>query len=161
MAAAMGSKGGSLSPGQPMTLFAANFGLGRGVYRPPYHVGKDGRFLVNLELTAAATPPITLPMNWKPPRLTPVRASRRREVLRLTLPAPTAHHTMRLAMAGFWRTCNSPAPLPHPIAAAELEAAAVIQANKRRPLGSGIGLSQFARRFEPLGDRYLDVGKCL
>ena len=63
MAAAISAQGASITPGQPAALFTANFV--RSTRRPQYAVGRDGRFLVNLELTDAATPPITLLQNWK------------------------------------------------------------------------------------------------
>ena len=55
---------GSITPSQPVALFTANFARNTG--DPPYDVARDGRFLANLELNNAATPPITLLMNWKP-----------------------------------------------------------------------------------------------
>ena len=64
MAAAITAQAGSITPSQPATLFTANFA--RGGARPQYDVARDGRFLVNLDLNDAATPPITLLMNWKP-----------------------------------------------------------------------------------------------
>ena len=64
MAAAITAQASSITPGQPVALFTANFA--RGTTRPQYDVARDGRFLVNVELTDAATPPITLLQNWKP-----------------------------------------------------------------------------------------------
>ena len=70
MAAAISAQAGSITrsitPSQPAALFTANFA--RGIFRPQYDVARDGRFLVNLELNDAATPPITLLMNWKGPK---------------------------------------------------------------------------------------------
>ena len=60
------AQAGSIAPSQPVALFTANFAHNAG--RPPYDVARDGRFLVDLELTDAATPPITLLQNWKPPK---------------------------------------------------------------------------------------------
>ena len=61
--AAPGTRPGAITPGQPAALFTANFA--RGTARPQYDVARDGRFLVNVELSDAATPPITLLQNWK------------------------------------------------------------------------------------------------
>ena len=66
MAAAITAQASSITPGQPVALFTANFA--RNTNRPQYDVARDGRFLVNVELTDAATPPITLLMNWKGPK---------------------------------------------------------------------------------------------
>ena len=70
MAAAITVQAGSITrsiiPSQPAALFTANFV--RSAARPQYDVARDGRFLVNVELNDAATPPITLLMNWKPPK---------------------------------------------------------------------------------------------
>ena len=66
MAAAITAQASSITPGQPVVLFTANFT--RVTNRPPYDVARDGRFLVNVELTDAATPPITLLQNWKAPK---------------------------------------------------------------------------------------------
>ena len=65
MAAAISAEAASITPGPPVALFTANFA--RGLIRGPYDVARDGRFLVNVELNDA-TPPITLLMNWKPPK---------------------------------------------------------------------------------------------
>ena len=66
MAAAISAQGASITPGQPVGLFTANFF--RGSTRPPYDVARDGRFLASVELNDAATPPITLLMNWQAPK---------------------------------------------------------------------------------------------
>ena len=66
MAAAISSQGASITPGQPVALFTANFFV-RGSVRPHYDVARDGRFLAIVELNDADTPPITLLMNWKGP----------------------------------------------------------------------------------------------
>ena len=64
--AAITSQAGPITPGPPVALFTANFV--RTTNRPQYDVARDGRFLVNVELNDAALPPITLLMNWKPPK---------------------------------------------------------------------------------------------
>ena len=66
MAAAISAQGASITPGQPAALFTAN--VVRSTRRQQYDVARDGRFLVNLELTDTATLPITLLMNWKGPK---------------------------------------------------------------------------------------------
>lgn len=66
MAAAISTEAGSIAASRTVALFAANFT--RGIYRPPYDVARDGRFLIALDLNQAATAPITLLMNWKAPR---------------------------------------------------------------------------------------------
>ncbi len=66
MAAAITAQARSITSGQPLVLFTANFA--RGTIHPPCDVARDGRFLVNVQLGEAATPPITLLMNWKPPK---------------------------------------------------------------------------------------------
>ncbi len=66
MAAVMSPQGAPITQGQPIALFTAN--VLRSTSRPAYDVARDGRFLVNMELNAAATPPITLLMNWQAPK---------------------------------------------------------------------------------------------
>jgi len=66
MAVAISAQSASITPGQPVALFTANFA--RSINLPPYDVARDGRFLVNLELNDAATPPITLLQNWQAPK---------------------------------------------------------------------------------------------
>ena len=64
MAAAITAQAGSITSGQPVALFTANFV--RSAARPQYDVARDGRFLMNVDLNDLATPPITLLQNWKP-----------------------------------------------------------------------------------------------
>lgn len=66
MAAAISVQAASITPGQPVALFTANFI--RTFVRPPYDVGRDGRFLATVDLNDAATPPITLLQNWQAPK---------------------------------------------------------------------------------------------
>ena len=66
MAAAIRAQGASITPGQPVALFTANFL--RASSLPPYDVARDGRFLAIVELNDAATPPITLLQNWQAPK---------------------------------------------------------------------------------------------
>jgi hypothetical protein len=67
MAAAIGFAGGSILPGQPVALFAAN-GLAGVSPHPQYDVARDGRFLLNIETDPGATAPITLLQNWRSPK---------------------------------------------------------------------------------------------
>ncbi len=65
MAAPIAITGASVVPGEPVTLFPTRIvggGADRGLGRN-YDVTRDGRFLVNTELTEAAAP-ITLIQNW-------------------------------------------------------------------------------------------------
>lgn len=57
------SNGGSITGGQPQTLFNPKMPLTDGW--PQYDESRDGRFLVNVEI-AETTPPITLLQNWNP-----------------------------------------------------------------------------------------------
>ena len=53
---------GSLSPGQPVTLFQKP-GIDAGS-RPQYAVASDGRFLMQAAIPAPKVPPITVVLNW-------------------------------------------------------------------------------------------------
>ena len=67
MAASITVTGTTLAPGAPVVLFPTRV-AGGGVDTQQgrqYHVGPDGRFLINVLVDSAATP-ITLLMNWKP-----------------------------------------------------------------------------------------------
>ena len=66
MAAAIEIKGESLTSGQPVALFTTN--VVDSIPRPQYDVARDGRFLIDVELNDATTPPITLLQNWTPPK---------------------------------------------------------------------------------------------
>jgi Tol biopolymer transport system component len=68
MAAPITVTGSTLAPGAPVGLFPTRI-FGLGVDAPQtrqYDVAPDGRFLINTVLDDAATPPITLLMNWRP-----------------------------------------------------------------------------------------------
>ncbi|MEO8309263.1 MAG: hypothetical protein ABI616_14610 [Pseudomonadota bacterium] len=68
MAAPIKSTGGVFAPGVPVRLFKSNVAYG-GVDDATgrqYDVAADGRFLINAELEAGTTPPITLIQNWNP-----------------------------------------------------------------------------------------------
>jgi len=67
MAAPVTVRSAALEPGTPVALFPTRI-VGGGVESlvgPQYDVTRDGRFLINTLLDAAATP-ITLIMNWRP-----------------------------------------------------------------------------------------------
>jgi Tol biopolymer transport system component len=69
MAAPVAAAGASFVAGPPVVLFRTRI-MGGGtsvVGRPQYAVAADGRFLINQTVTDAATPPITLILNWRPP----------------------------------------------------------------------------------------------
>jgi Tol biopolymer transport system component len=67
------SDGQALTPGTPVALFAPSLASGTnvtvGTYtgRPQYAVGRDGRFLVNVAVDAAETPPVAIVLNWDAP----------------------------------------------------------------------------------------------
>jgi eukaryotic-like serine/threonine-protein kinase len=68
MAVPITTKGTTLEPGTPLTLFQTRIvGGGSYINRPQYDVAPDGRFLINGAMEATAVPPITLIQNWKPP----------------------------------------------------------------------------------------------
>jgi hypothetical protein len=69
MAVPVTTKGAVFERGSPVPLFGTRIaGGGRFTYiRPQYDVAGDGRFLINVTTEGAATSPITLLQNWKPP----------------------------------------------------------------------------------------------
>ena len=64
MASSVVVQGGTLTPGTPMPLFQTH--IVDGPFRPQYDVARDGRFLINTELSDRSTEPIHLIQNWKP-----------------------------------------------------------------------------------------------
>jgi eukaryotic-like serine/threonine-protein kinase len=61
--------GATLAVGAPVALFRPRIvGSGTSIIglRQQYDVAPDGRFLINVTTNEAATPPITLLLNWKP-----------------------------------------------------------------------------------------------
>jgi dipeptidyl aminopeptidase/acylaminoacyl peptidase len=69
MAVSITARGATLEPGAPEALFATRI-YGGGIdsnQGRQYDVTRDGRFLINTVLDDAATSPITLLLNWKPP----------------------------------------------------------------------------------------------
>ncbi|MGA2716167.1 MAG: hypothetical protein ABSG41_23970 [Bryobacteraceae bacterium] len=65
MAAAVVAQGATFEPGTPGVLFQAHtpFTLDR----QQYDVARDGRFLIDTDVTDTVTEPIHLLLNWKPP----------------------------------------------------------------------------------------------
>jgi hypothetical protein len=70
MATPVSIRNGVLEAGTPVALFKSRIvGRGQNVVgrRSQYDVAPDGRFLINIEAEDAATSPISLLLNWKPP----------------------------------------------------------------------------------------------
>jgi hypothetical protein len=66
MAVPITVNGSAVAPGTPIRLFSTTiFGGALEQEQRQYDVAPDGRFLINMMLDAA-TPPITLVMNWNP-----------------------------------------------------------------------------------------------
>ena len=65
MAVAVAAQGATFVPGAPEVLFQTR--IVQGSNRQQYDVSRDGRFLVNTELSDTSTEPIHLLLNWKPP----------------------------------------------------------------------------------------------
>jgi Tol biopolymer transport system component/tRNA A-37 threonylcarbamoyl transferase component Bud32 len=65
MGVAVAAQGATLVPGTPEVLFQTH--IVQGADRQQYDVSRDGRFLVNTELSDTSTEPIHLLLNWKPP----------------------------------------------------------------------------------------------
>ena len=59
-----------IEPGVPMVLFqTADLGGGTNVTSGrQYDVAPDGRFLIDVTVEEGSTTPITLLLNWKPPK---------------------------------------------------------------------------------------------
>ena len=69
MAAPITVNGATFEPGTPVALFHPRiYGGGTDpLLGPQYDVARDGRFLINTVVENAASSPITLLQNWKPP----------------------------------------------------------------------------------------------
>jgi Tol biopolymer transport system component len=69
MAAPVTAAGASFVAGPPVALFQTRIVMGGTMPsdRPQYAVAADGRFLINQPVADAASPPITLILNWRPP----------------------------------------------------------------------------------------------
>jgi eukaryotic-like serine/threonine-protein kinase len=65
MAVAVPAQGATLVPGTPEVLSQTH--IVQGADRQQYDVSRDGRFLVNTELSEISTEPIHLLLNWRPP----------------------------------------------------------------------------------------------
>ena len=69
MAVPITTQGATLEPGTPVALFQTRNTLsGSTTARGQYAVAPDGRFLINVTTGDATSSPITLLLNWKPPR---------------------------------------------------------------------------------------------
>jgi len=67
MAASVRPSGVSLELGAPVPLFQTRIVTdGASMFRPPYDVTRDGRFIVNQGLEASTVSPITILINWRP-----------------------------------------------------------------------------------------------
>ena len=68
MAVSIEQIGNGLNPRKPASLFHTQLwgGGGNAVTNQQYAVSHDDRFLMNINADTAATPPITLLLNWKP-----------------------------------------------------------------------------------------------
>ena len=67
MAVPITTYGATFEPGTPVSLFSPRIATSRETPLPQYDVARDGRFLINVNVEDAPTPPITLLQNWKPP----------------------------------------------------------------------------------------------
>jgi Tol biopolymer transport system component len=68
MAVSIRAADATFSAGTPMTLFQANLAPGAGTNKQQYAVSRDGRFLINQPAEASTSSPITLILNWHPPK---------------------------------------------------------------------------------------------
>jgi serine/threonine protein kinase len=68
MAASINAQGSTFDAASPIALFPASPVSGLGFNKQEYAVSRDGRFLINQPVDASTTPPITLILNWKPPK---------------------------------------------------------------------------------------------
>jgi hypothetical protein len=65
----MDAGGQTLEAGAPVPLFATRLASGGGIpsgflSRAQYAVAPDGRFLMNMAVESATSPPITVVLNW-------------------------------------------------------------------------------------------------
>lgn len=68
MASPIEARGSTLEPGRPVALFAPRIvSAVPATNKQQYDVAPDGRFLINVTAEDAATTPITLLLNWRPP----------------------------------------------------------------------------------------------
>jgi hypothetical protein len=71
MAVPMTVKGSFLEPGTPVALFQTRIvggGNNNVGFRQQYDVAPNGRFLINVNTEDAVSSPITLLLNWTPPK---------------------------------------------------------------------------------------------
>jgi WD40-like Beta Propeller Repeat len=67
MAVPITTHGATFEPGTPVALFSPRIASSRETPLPQYSVAADGRFLINMTVENAPSPPITLIQNWKAP----------------------------------------------------------------------------------------------
>jgi hypothetical protein len=60
--------GGAFAAGTPVALFPVLLAPGAGANKPEYMVSRDGRFLINQPAETSGASPITLILNWHPPK---------------------------------------------------------------------------------------------
>jgi serine/threonine protein kinase len=68
MAASVTAQGSTFAAATPVGLFPASPVTGLGFNKQEYTVSRDGRFLINQPVDLSTTPPITLILNWHPPK---------------------------------------------------------------------------------------------
>jgi Tol biopolymer transport system component len=68
MAASFTSSGTSVAAATPVALFATSLVTVGGNLKQEYVVSRDGRFLLNEQKDLSTNNPITLILNWKPPK---------------------------------------------------------------------------------------------
>jgi serine/threonine protein kinase/Tol biopolymer transport system component len=68
MVALITSSGTSFAAATPVALFATSLATGGGSLLQEYVVSRDGRFLLNEQKDLSTNNPITLILNWKPPK---------------------------------------------------------------------------------------------
>jgi len=69
MAVTVQTSGGKLVAGAPAVLFQTKTpGSSSAIFKAQYAVSRDGRFLINMPVGESNAAPITLILNWKPPK---------------------------------------------------------------------------------------------
>ena len=68
MAASIDSSGTNIAATPPVALFATSLAPSGGTNKQQYVVSGDGRFLLNEQKDLSTSNPITLILNWKPPK---------------------------------------------------------------------------------------------
>jgi Tol biopolymer transport system component len=68
MAVSINSSGTNFAATAPVALFSTNLAPGAGTNKQEYMVSREGRFLLNEQKDLSTNNPITLILNWKPPK---------------------------------------------------------------------------------------------